>query len=70
MSKGTILYIEDNDDNRLLVRRVLESEGYRVVEAEDGPQGFSPSKQTLMELLHPANMGHKFQVLSAFRRQI
>ncbi|HSH10060.1 MAG TPA: SAM-dependent methyltransferase [Oceanipulchritudo sp.] len=37
---------------------------------EDGPQGFSPSKQTLMELLHPANMGHKFQVLSAFRRQI
>jgi two-component system cell cycle response regulator DivK len=36
----TILYIEDNFDNRLLVRRVLEAEGYRVVEAEDGVQGF------------------------------
>ena len=35
----TILYIEDNCDNRLLVRRVLEAEGYRVVEAEDGMAG-------------------------------
>jgi two-component system cell cycle response regulator DivK len=35
---ATILYIEDNFDNRLLVRRVLEAEGYRVVEAEDGVQ--------------------------------
>jgi two-component system cell cycle response regulator DivK len=36
---STILYIEDNFDNRMLVRRVLEAEGYRVVEAEDGPEG-------------------------------
>jgi two-component system cell cycle response regulator DivK len=36
---ATILYIEDNFDNRLLVRRVLEAEGYRVIEAEDGVQG-------------------------------
>ncbi len=35
----TILYIEDNFDNRMLVRRVLEAEGYRVVEAEDGLKG-------------------------------
>jgi two-component system cell cycle response regulator DivK len=31
--RGTILYIEDNRDNRSLVRRVLESEGYAVLEA-------------------------------------
>ena len=31
--RGTILYIEDNRDNRSLVRRVLESEGYDVTEA-------------------------------------
>jgi SAM-dependent MidA family methyltransferase len=31
-----------------------------------GP-GLSPRKQTLMELLHPGNMGHKFQVLHARR---
>jgi len=35
---ATILYIEDNPDNRKLVRRVLEAEGYAVVEAKDGQQ--------------------------------
>lgn len=35
----TILYIEDNADNRLLVQRILRAEGYRVVEAADGPTG-------------------------------
>jgi two-component system, cell cycle response regulator DivK len=35
---ATILYIEDNPDNRKLVRRVLESEGYAVIEAKDGQQ--------------------------------
>lgn len=29
----TILHIEDNLDNRVLVRRLLQSEGYRVIEA-------------------------------------
>ncbi len=38
MSK-TILYIEDNPENRLLVRRVLEIEGYSVIEAETGKAG-------------------------------
>jgi len=37
-SKGTILYVEDNSDNRKLVRRVLEVEGYSVVEAKDALQ--------------------------------
>jgi two-component system cell cycle response regulator DivK len=36
--RATILYVEDNYDNRMLVRRVLEAEGYRVIEAEDGVQ--------------------------------
>lgn len=31
--KATILYIEDNPDNRMLVRRILVSEGYSVLEA-------------------------------------
>jgi two-component system cell cycle response regulator DivK len=35
-SKATILYVEDNSDNRKLVRRVLEVEGYSVVEATNG----------------------------------
>ncbi len=35
----SILYIEDNTENRLLVKRVLQAEGYRVLEAADGPSG-------------------------------
>ena len=35
-SKATILYVEDNADNRKLVRRVLEVEGYSVIEATNG----------------------------------
>ena len=34
-NKGTILYIEDNPDNRLLVRRILLSEDYVLLEAKD-----------------------------------
>lgn len=30
----TILYVEDNPDNRLLVQRILMVEGYRVIQAE------------------------------------
>ena len=37
-SKGTILYVEDNPDNRNLVRRVLESEDYTVIEAVNANQ--------------------------------
>ena len=37
-SKGRILHVEDNADNRHLVRRVLESEGYEVVEAANGAE--------------------------------
>ncbi len=33
--KATILCIEDSPDNRLLVRRILEAEGYRFLEADD-----------------------------------
>ena len=38
MKKGTILYVEDNPDNRSLIRRVLESEDYTVIEAVNAGQ--------------------------------
>src|SRR5207245_3696611 len=34
-----ILYIEDNPENRMLARAVLEAEGYTVSVAEDGLSG-------------------------------
>ncbi len=36
--KGTILYVEDNPDNRSLIRRVLMAEGYSVIEAVNAAQ--------------------------------
>jgi two-component system cell cycle response regulator DivK len=40
-----ILYIEDNRDNRMLVKRILEVEGYTVLEAGDGPTGIELAKR-------------------------
>jgi len=37
-NKGRILYVEDNQDNRKLVRRVLEADGYAFDEAQDAQQ--------------------------------
>ena len=34
--KATILYVEDNSDNRMLVRRILLSQDYSLLEAVDG----------------------------------
>jgi two-component system, cell cycle response regulator DivK len=48
--KGTILYVEDNSDNRLLVRRVLEVEGYTVVEAKDGAQALEHLESESIDL--------------------
>jgi signal transduction histidine kinase len=38
--KITILHIEDNVSNRLLVRRILEKEGYNILEATNGMEGY------------------------------
>jgi two-component system cell cycle response regulator DivK len=51
VSQGAILYVEDNEGNRLLVKRVLEAEGYAVLEAEDGPAGLEVVRQSLPDLV-------------------
>lgn len=35
-----ILYVEDNVENRVLIRRVLESEGYQMLEASTAAKAF------------------------------
>lgn len=47
-NRGTILYVEDNPDNRMLIRRVLSAEGYTVHEAPDAHEALSKLKT-----LHP-----------------
>jgi len=51
MAGPRILYIEDNRDNRILVRRVLEVEGYDVVEAEDGWIGLRAAQAQRFDLV-------------------
>jgi len=38
-AENRVLYIEDNFENRLFVRRVLEAAGMTLLEAEDGASG-------------------------------
>lgn len=47
----TILHVEDNFDNRILVRRLLMSEGYQVLEAENATQAISLLESTLPDLI-------------------
>lgn len=61
--KGTILYVEDNPDNRNLVRRVLEAEGYTFIEAKDAAQALSrlrsaPTNLILMDINMPDMDGY------------
>lgn len=48
----------------------LVQRAHRTAQAivSDSAGTFSPERQTLMELIHPANMGQRFQVLWALRQ--
>jgi CheY-like chemotaxis protein len=46
-----ILCIEDNPDNMLLVKRVLQARGYRVVEAKNGTEGLLAAENQDVELI-------------------
>jgi two-component system, cell cycle response regulator DivK len=39
MAAKRVLYIEDNFQNKRLVKKILNSRGYEVLEAEDGIRG-------------------------------
>jgi two-component system cell cycle response regulator DivK len=50
-SKGMILYVEDNSDNRTLIRRVLEAEGYSVVDAVNAGQAIEKLEKNKIDLI-------------------
>ncbi len=50
-NKKSILYIEDESTNRLLVRKILELEGYTVFEAEDGITGIEIAERENIDLI-------------------
>jgi two-component system cell cycle response regulator DivK len=51
MSEGTILYVEDNEYNRKIVRQLLGRTSYRLLEAVDGESGVLVAQQQLPQLV-------------------
>jgi len=49
--KTTILYVEDDSNNRTLVRRVLEAEGYQLVDAANASQAMGCLKERKIDLI-------------------
>lgn len=49
--KGTILYVEDNSDNRTLVRRILLSEDYGLLEANNAFEALEVLKTSKPDLI-------------------
>jgi len=49
--KGLILYVEDNSDNRNLVNRVLQVEGYSIIEAINAQQALDKLQSNQVNLI-------------------
>ena len=47
----TVLLVEDNEDNLVVYRTILEHVGFRVLEARDGEEGVSRAKENLPDLI-------------------
>lgn len=50
-SKIKVLYVEDNEENTLLVRRILEAKGYQVLEAGNGLAGIEAAERERPDLI-------------------
>ena len=51
MSERTILYIEDNEYNRKIVRQLLGRTSYQLAEAVDGESGVALAQQLVPQLI-------------------
>ncbi|HET9714459.1 MAG TPA: response regulator [Pyrinomonadaceae bacterium] len=47
----TVLLVEDTEDNRFMMRRLLEMDGYRVVEAMNGEEAVRLAKAECPQLI-------------------
>ena len=48
---SSILYIEDNPDNMMLVKRALEAHGYKLLEAVNGLDGVAAAEHEEVDLI-------------------
>jgi two-component system, cell cycle response regulator DivK len=51
MPAPIVLYVEDDFQNRVLVRRVLEAAGFAIVEAANGIQGLQMAQEVIPDLI-------------------
>ena len=51
MSAKTILYVEDNEANRKIVRQLLKQTSYTLIEAYDGEEGVAKALETRPDLI-------------------
>jgi len=51
MSTRTILYVEDNEVNRKIVRDLLRRTSYRLIEAHDGEAGVALAREQCPDLI-------------------
>ena len=51
MSAKTILYVEDNEANRMIVRDLLKRTKYRLIEAHDGEAGVGKAVEARPDLI-------------------
>lgn len=49
--KATILYVEDNPENRILIQRILMVEGYNMIFAENAMEALASAKQEKLDLI-------------------
>ena len=47
----TILYVEDNDENRILVQRILEAAGYQFIGVDNASDGIKFARKHLPDLI-------------------
>jgi two-component system cell cycle response regulator DivK len=50
-TRPTVLVVEDFEDNRFMMRRLLEMSGYRVVEAVNGNQAVEMAEQESPDII-------------------
>ena len=68
MSEKTILYVEDNEPNRIIVRDLLKRTSYKLIEAYDGEAGVALALERLPDMILMDIQLPKISGLEAIRR--
>jgi len=68
MSGKTILYVEDNEPNRMIVRDLLKRTSYNLIEAHDGEAGVAMALEHVPDLILMDIQLPKISGMEAMRR--